>query len=467
MVDEARVDDRERREKIRVLEALAESIKANLQSSRRPLFVEFAGLPKSGKTTAVNSLALFLRRNDIPVKVVAERASVCPIRQKVHMFFNTWTGCMSLVSILEALQVREHRVVVMDRGIFDTLIWMTLLRKLGKMTDAEHKVITEFFLLHCWRGLIDLVIYMTTTVESALRREFKDLLTEKPGSIMNPSTLNLYLEAADEVRENYGMLFRKSLTVNTTNQAPILAVEHITKAVLTALVELSDEELVLIPLSSLARSRLVGFVPASTVDLAAFDAQITMPGARKRRSEAERDEQRAQLVVCAVITYKDESVLVSTRREPPQANQRLHGMRAVWAGGHLRWGDLEEVGVSDRLGLEAGLRRCLLRELQEELGLREPLKATFEGLVYDTTHRRSILHLGFVFRVRVDDPAVMMGLHRQEFAEYGGQGLSTEFVPLGEVGKLEGLEAWSIDILGGLFRIRVGRPKAEQQLFPL
>jgi len=465
MVEQTRVDAGERLDKIRHLEGLAGNIKVNLQSSRRPLFVEFAGLPKSGKTTAVNSLALFLRRNDIPVKVVAERASVCPIREKVHMFFNTWTGCMSLVSILEALQVREHRVVVLDRGIFDTLIWMTLLRKLGKITDTEYKVITEFFLLDRWRGLVDLVIYMTTTVKSALQREFKDLLTEKTGVIMNDSSLELYLRTAGGVIEERQKLFRKLLTVDTSDQEPIVGVEHITKEVLTALVELSDEELVLVPLACLDWSLLQrnAFVRAGTESLKVFEGLMAMPGGRKRRSEAEVDTSSAQLVVCAVITCRDK-ILVATRREP-QTNQRLHGVRTVWAGGHLRWGDLEDARGPGPPELEAGLRQCLRRELKEEIGLHEPLKDTFQGFVYDTGDHRSILHLGFVFCVEVEDVTVMRALNGQEFVELSEQGLRTEFVPLDAVGQLEGLEEWSTHILRGVFGLTVRRPKAEQLQF--
>ena len=48
-----------KKEKIKRYKQIAEDIKKNIQMRKRPLIVEFAGLPKSGKTTVINSLSLF------------------------------------------------------------------------------------------------------------------------------------------------------------------------------------------------------------------------------------------------------------------------------------------------------------------------------------------------------------------------------------------------------------------------
>lgn len=63
---------------------------------RRPIVIEFSGSPKSGKTTAISSLDIFLRRNGFRTKVLTERASVCPIPNKFDPVFNVWTGCAAL-----------------------------------------------------------------------------------------------------------------------------------------------------------------------------------------------------------------------------------------------------------------------------------------------------------------------------------------------------------------------------------
>ncbi|MDI6794689.1 MAG: hypothetical protein QME81_17790, partial [bacterium] len=66
--------------------------------------IEFAGVPKAGKTTTLNQLYAFLKRCGFRVEVVVERASVCPIRDKKHANFNVWTACTTLSQILEKTQ---------------------------------------------------------------------------------------------------------------------------------------------------------------------------------------------------------------------------------------------------------------------------------------------------------------------------------------------------------------------------
>ena len=68
------------------------------REQRRPLLIEFCGSPKSGKSTTINSLNIFLKRNGFKTILLTERASICPIENKIHPFFNIWT--LSSVSVL-------------------------------------------------------------------------------------------------------------------------------------------------------------------------------------------------------------------------------------------------------------------------------------------------------------------------------------------------------------------------------
>ncbi len=75
------------------------------RTAKRPLVIEFSGSPKSGKTTAINVLSLFLRRNGFRVEVFTERASVSPIgNKKGHPDFNVWVSCASLQGMIESAE---------------------------------------------------------------------------------------------------------------------------------------------------------------------------------------------------------------------------------------------------------------------------------------------------------------------------------------------------------------------------
>jgi len=77
---------------------------------KRPIVIEFSGSPKSGKTTIINSLELFLKRNGFRVAVVQERASVCPVADKKSPMFNIWTACTSITGMISHLVVERDDI---------------------------------------------------------------------------------------------------------------------------------------------------------------------------------------------------------------------------------------------------------------------------------------------------------------------------------------------------------------------
>ena len=83
------------------LQKRAEAARARFNGARKPIVVEFAGVPKAGKTTTLSQIQAFLKRCGFRVEVVVERASVCPIQDKKHSNFNVWTACMTLSQILQ------------------------------------------------------------------------------------------------------------------------------------------------------------------------------------------------------------------------------------------------------------------------------------------------------------------------------------------------------------------------------
>src|SRR5438128_53626 len=149
-------------EQIVQLETRADELKKLLEkrSASRPLIIEFSGSPKAGKTRAIAVLALFLKRNGIKVDTFTERASVSPIESKGHLNFNVWVSCASLQGMLEALY-RDLDVFILDRGIFDALVWNEWLEMTGKITGEEASQVSQFFTMERWTQLVDLIFVLT------------------------------------------------------------------------------------------------------------------------------------------------------------------------------------------------------------------------------------------------------------------------------------------------------------------
>lgn len=460
---EQNITPQDKQKKIEYYKSLANTIRLNITSRKRPLIVEFSGLPKSGKTTVVNSLALFLRRNQIPTVIITERATVCPIKNKEHPDFNIWTGCTSLINMLNYKQRDDNYVIIIDRGIFDTLIWLNLLNQSGKLNDNDLKIFEDFFLLDRWRSKIDLVISMKTSIEKALEREFKDLLTDIEGSIMNKPFLTKFLSVMDFTIEKYGKQFNKLIEMDTSDTQTLEGVEKVISEVIQCLEILSNEELITIPIEHF-KGKLdnVGF-ESDRVKLQVLERIIKKNQKIVRRKDAEDDINLIQVIVCAIFSYKGKIALI-TKKEI--GDKRLHNKRMIWAGGHLQFIDADEY---PELTILKSMKNCLKRELEEEFEIDydSDITSNWKGIVYDNTHPRSLRHIGVVFQLEIKDEFMMRSLDKKLFKELSGQGNFIEFVDLTQEYFLENkieLEPWSVDILNSLYGIKTKTPKDSAQM---
>lgn len=109
------------------------------------------------------------------------------------------------------------------------------------------------------------------------------------------------------------------------------------------------------------------------------------------RRHAERDWTLKQAIPYCVVSSGGR--VLATRRLPRGGEARLHGKRSVGIGGHLNPCDAPDV-------LAEGLRR----ELEEELDLGGPWRATPVGLLNDDTTEVGAVHVGIVYLVEVDGP---------------------------------------------------------------
>lgn len=454
---------KDKNEKIEFYESLVKEIKFNLSGRKRPLIIEFTGLPKAGKTTVVNSLSMFLRRNGISTIVITERASVCPIKNKHHPDFNIWTGCRTLSNILNYKQANDYSVIIVDRGIYDALIWMALLYKKGKMSKNELEAIENFFLLERWEKSIDLIIYMYTSVEKALEREFKDLLTLKPGSIMNEEFLKEFLTIAHETIDKFSNKYNQIITIDTTQTKTIDGIEKVISEVLDALKKLSDEEIIVFS-KELINKRLNfhGF-DNNRNKFKVLERLSNKKSIIMRRSDAESNSSVIQAVVISYITYKNQ-ICLFTKHEK-FGNKRLHNKKIIWLGGHLQKIDLENLNDCT---LQKSITNCLAREIEEEIQISIDVKPKYTGLVYDKTNPKSLQHIGIVFSIDIKDEKVFNSLNGKTFIELSGQGLSLDFVPAKQkyfTENIDSLEPWSANILGKVFNIHIKPTSRQMVLF--
>lgn len=248
-----------RKENIKKLEALAQEVLSLKKQyrQRRPIVIEFCGSPKAGKTSSINSLNIFLKRNGFKTTILTERASVCPIPDKESPTFNVWT-CSSTINEINTEISKANLaegmgpdIIICDRGIFDALCWFRWLKSRNKMDESEYNTLSEFALLNRWQRNIDLVYVFVADPEESIRREYANLLTDKRGSIMREDILEEYRKSIMDTLNEYKDAFRATSIINTTNMEQNSVGYQVTEKTLQTLKEMLMEKIGFVKSSNL------------------------------------------------------------------------------------------------------------------------------------------------------------------------------------------------------------------------
>lgn len=203
------------------LRTRAEQAIEQLHSSdlKRPMFIEFAGTPKSGKSTCIETISHFFRRCDGKVLAPAEGASRrTPYYLRNNwMAFNTWSASYALMYVLEGLHGSDqYDLVLLDRGLFDALAWFEFLASKKKVTDTERDHVQNFLQIEHWRTAIDVVCLFKTDPVTAMKRENAGKLTDAKGSMMNEPNLGDLNDAYDKIQKQYEPQFAQIKTIDTS-----------------------------------------------------------------------------------------------------------------------------------------------------------------------------------------------------------------------------------------------------------
>jgi thymidylate kinase len=184
-----------------------------------PLFVEFAGTPKSGKSTCIDTVNHFFRRLGYKVLAPTEGASKrTPYYLKDNLVsYNAWSATYAITHILEGRYGSDdYQLVIMDRGLFDALAWFEHLKLRSEITEQDCLTIQNFLLIDQWREVVDIVFLFETDPVTSLERENRGKLIDEPGTAMNPNVLGNLNEAYRTTREKYSTQFSQFRVVNTS-----------------------------------------------------------------------------------------------------------------------------------------------------------------------------------------------------------------------------------------------------------
>jgi predicted NUDIX family phosphoesterase len=378
---------------------------------RRPIVIEFAGSPKSGKSSCISSLDIFLRRNDFKTRVLTERASVCPIENKFDPLFNIWNGCAALNQLSELIsnRPREYDVIIMDRGFFDTLSWLVWQEDRHYLRADDAKAFAHFFTAPRFRMMVDVVINFESSPETSLDREYKNLLTRREGSVMRKSVLSGYRAAARKAEGRFSSLFRKVTHFNTDDKDQNLVSFEVTQLTLEQLREVAKERIGYVQKAELKKLNLG--------ELFKFDKIANLVSGQLGfgdRGDVESDADQVQLIPIAMIKDAErfEFLVARKRKEGTSRKSAEQGKILLYFGGHVR--EEDKTLFRKPTGLDV-LKQCIYREVKEELGFDVRVDDTSPLCIWIQDGTRSEQHIAVVFCVERDLDYTSVQIDEREF----------------------------------------------------
>lgn len=134
----------------------------------RPYVIELLGTPEAGKTTAIKSLYDSLAQKGYTVRYIRESAEILPkdfIKGSVEA--HIWMRLNTAQDILHSINCNVD-IILVDRGIYDTLFWNNLFLERRQLSQEEHCICQAFF--KALKLYPDLVILLSTTPDEAIKR---------------------------------------------------------------------------------------------------------------------------------------------------------------------------------------------------------------------------------------------------------------------------------------------------------
>lgn len=205
-----------RKEEIYKLKQLIENI---------PYVIEFTGTPRTGKTSLINNLNDFFKKKGFKVEVIEEfttskkyKKEIYPsLKNKYKNVVNTEIPKYVLKQLEEAI-VNKPDIIIVDRSLFDRLIWVDRLFLKDGMTNEEYENYKNLYLPIIIEK-IDIIIATYTDALTSIKRDYNANLSLEKRNFLNENNVNEYnnsLKKMNELSNEYGI---NMYMFDTTNKS--------------------------------------------------------------------------------------------------------------------------------------------------------------------------------------------------------------------------------------------------------
>ena len=155
---------------------------------KRPIVIEFSGLPNSGKTTLLFNLKEFFKDSKIKTLIVWETAEFLPsVIPSGSIAQNLWITLETIQKNLELKFVEDFDLILLYRGLYNQLYWSTL------YTENESYSLFTRGIINAFSGMYDMwpdyLYVIDVDVDESLKRR---MLNEKSVTFSKKEFLTNY-----------------------------------------------------------------------------------------------------------------------------------------------------------------------------------------------------------------------------------------------------------------------------------
>ena len=163
-----------------------------------PYVIEFTGTPRTGKTTLIDNLYDFFKKKGFKVEVLEEfttskkyKKEIYPLlKDKYKNIVNTEIPKYVLKQLEEAIKNKPD-IIIVDRSLFDRLIWVDRLNLKKGMSNKEYEEYKTLY-IPLIKEKIDIIIATYTDALTSIKRDYNANLSLEPRHFLNENNVNEY-----------------------------------------------------------------------------------------------------------------------------------------------------------------------------------------------------------------------------------------------------------------------------------
>lgn len=190
-----------------------------------PYVIEFTGTPRTGKTSLINNLYDFFKKKGFKVDVLEEFTSSKKYKEEIYPLLkdkyknivNTEIPKYVLEQLNNSIS-NNPDIILIDRSLFDRLIWVDRLYLKDGMSNEEYNNYKEKYIPLIKRK-INIIISTYTDSLTSLKRDYNTNLSLEQRKFLNEDNINEYNKSLLNMQE-----FSKKENINfhlidTTNRS--------------------------------------------------------------------------------------------------------------------------------------------------------------------------------------------------------------------------------------------------------